>query len=134
MNPRFEVNNSDELDIALQHYNHFHDDYVAEIDIKFDNYKAINEDGRSTGIGDADKTVILTVNTHPYGMEHNRLVRVEFQDVKTFEIISSEESGPKWGVTGVYSDDQDTDIFWDFLPICTGSRYIVLCDKIIFSD
>ena len=133
MNPRFEANNSDELDIALQHYNHFHDNYVAEIDIKFDNYRTFNEDGRSM-IGDAKKTIILTMDTYYYGIKNKKFVCVEFQDVKTFEIISSEEPGPKWGVLNVYSEDRDTDIFWDFEPICTGSRYIVLCDKIIFSD
>ncbi|MCG9128884.1 hypothetical protein JT359_14940 [Candidatus Poribacteria bacterium] len=133
MNTRFESNNSDELEIALQHYNHFHDNYVAGIDIKFDNYRTFKEDGKSM-IGDAEKTIILTMDTYYYGKKDKRYVCVEFQDVKTFEIISSEEPGPKWGVLGVYYDDRDTDIFWDFEPVCTGSRYIVLCDKIIFSD
>ena len=65
MNDRFEATTIEEVDEALKHFNHFHDDHVAEIEIKFENYKALNDDGASTGIRNADKTIILTVNTYP---------------------------------------------------------------------
>ena len=133
MNEKFEATNIDEVEKALKHFNSFHDDYVAGIEIKFENYKAMDDEGSSTGIGDADKTVILTVNTYPYGKEHNQLVRVEFKDVKTFEILSEEDSGPKWGILGVHCVDKGDNFVWDFGFVCTGSRYVVTCSKIVFS-
>lgn len=134
MDERFEATNIEEVDAALKHFNHFHDDYVAGIEIKFENYKAINDEGRSTGIGDADKTIILTVNTHPYGKEHNQLIHVEFKDVKTFKILSAEDSGPIWGILGVHCVDKGDNFVWDFEFVCTGSRYIVTCSEIVFSS
>lgn len=49
MNNRFEANNIDEVKEAVEHFNDFHDDYVAEIEIKFENYKALDNEGASTG-------------------------------------------------------------------------------------
>jgi len=66
MNDKFEAENIEEVAEAVGHFNHFHDDYVAEIGIKLDNYKSLNNDGASIGIKNADKTIILTVNTCPY--------------------------------------------------------------------
>jgi len=135
MKERFEPTNSDEVEEVLeQHFAHFHDDYVAGIEITFENYKRINEDGESTGIGGADRTVVLTVNTSPYGKQHDQFVRVEFQNVKSFEILSSEDDshGPNWGIfTTVLSHDGD-DMNWDFAFLGRGPKFIVTCSKIIF--
>ena len=99
MSSRFEATNVEECDEAVARFCRFHDDYVARIEIKFENYKGLNEEGASTGIGDADKTVMLTINTLPYGTEHERLVSVEFKEVQSLEISSLPEGGPMWGIT-----------------------------------
>jgi len=134
MKERFEPTNIDEVqEVLKQHFNGFHDDYVAGIEITFENYKRINEDGESIGIRDADKTVILTVNTKPYGKQHKRFVRVEFQNVKSFEILSSaEDSGPNWGILDTVILDDGLDMKWYFDFIWGGSEFIVTCSKIIF--
>ena len=132
---KFEPTNIDELDEVLSHFNHFHDDYVAGIEIKFENYKALDADGKSTGIGSADKTIILTVNTYPYGKKHDQLVQVEFQDVKSFEIKSQfEDTGPTWGTLNTHTrpGPGESGIKWEFLFICGGTEFIVVCDKIVF--
>ncbi len=138
----FEPTNIDELDEVLAHFNSFHDDYVAGIEIKFENYKALDDDGESTGIGSADKTIILTVNTYPYGKDHNQLVQVEFQDVKSFEIKSPQEDpvpawgnpGPTWGTLDTYTSlgPGESGIRWEFMFICGDTEFIVVCDKIVF--
>ena len=66
MTERFDAANIEEVDDIVKYFSDFHDDYVAGIEIKFENYKALNEDGESIGIQNADKTIILTVNTYPY--------------------------------------------------------------------
>ena len=109
MNERIETTNDDEASEALERFNRFHDGYVESIEIKFENYKGLNDEGASSGIGNADKTIILTVNPYPYGKEHNQLVQVEFIDVKSFEIINEYHSGgsagPTWGISeaGLFS-------------------------------
>ena len=141
MNDRFEPTNIEEVDEALKHFNHFHDDYVAGIEINFENYKALNEDGASTGIRNADKTIILTVNTDPYRKEHKQLVQVEFKDVKSFEISSPLEDhgpreGPTWGTLNTLTRPvplpDGTDIKWEFEFICGDTKFLVVCSKIVF--
>ena len=141
MNDRFEATTDDEVDEALKHFNYFHDDHVAGIDIKFENYKAIGEDGESTGIGNADKTIVLTMNRPPYWKEHNQFVRVEFQGVKAFEILSPLEDhgprkGPTWGTLNTYTSPDPVpdgvDIRWELEFICGGTKFLVVCSKIVF--
>ena len=141
MNERFETTNIKEVDEALKHFNHFHDDHVAGIEIKFENYKALNDDDASTGIRNADKTVILTVNTHPYREEHKQLVQVEFKDVKSFEILSPLEdhgpkAGPTWGTLDTLTMPEPvpdgSHIKWEFGFICGGTKFLVICSKIAF--
>ncbi len=141
MNDRFEATTDDEVDEALKYFNHFHDDHVAGIDIKFENYKAINEDGASTGIKNADKTIILTMNCAPYRKEHIQSVRVEFQGVKAFEILSLLEdhgprAGPTWGTLNTYTSSNPvpdgSDIQWELEFICGGTKFLVVCSKIVF--
>lgn len=137
MNNRFEANNIDEVKEAVEHFNDFHDDYVAEIEIKFENYKALDNEGASTGITSADKTVVLTVNTYPYRKEHEQYVQVEFKDVISFEIVSTaEDTGPTWGTLDTYVwDAPDGDnIRWEFQFICGDSIFIVICSKIVFIE
>ena len=139
MDDRFEATNIKEVDEALKHFNHFHDDHVAGIEIKFENYKALNDDGASTGIKNADKTIILTVNTDPYKKEQKQLVQVEFKDVKSFEISSPLEDhgpkeGPTWGITGtlIMPTPDGIDIQWEFYFICGDTKFLVICSKIVF--
>ena len=132
MNDRFEATHSDEAYEVVEYFNRFHDDYVAGIEIKFENYKGLDDEGVSTGIGNADKTIILTVNTYPYGKEHSQFVRVEFKEVKSFEITSAPDDGPIWGIDYTLIEDDGTDIKWDFGFICTGAKFLVTCAKIVF--
>ena len=141
MNERFEPTTIDEVDEALKHFNDFHDDHVAGIEIKFENYKALDDEGASTGIRNADKTIILTVNTYPYRKDHNQLVQVEFKEVKSFEILSPLEdhgpkAGPTWGTLDTLTRPETTlggsDIKWEFRFICGGTKFLVICSKITF--
>lgn len=141
MKERFEPTNIEEVDEALKHFNHFHDDHVAGIDIKFENYKALDDEGASTGIKNADKTIVLTVNTYPYRKEHNQFVQVEFKDVKSFEMLSPLEAhgpkeGPTWGTLDTLTMSEPvpngTDIKWEFKFICGGTKFLVICSKIVF--
>ena len=140
MNDRFETTNADEVDEALKHFNRFHDDYVAGIEIKFENYKGLNDDGASTGIRNADKTIILTVNTYPYKKEHKRFAQVEFKGVKSFEISSPSgegaKAGPTWGIldTLIMSAPapDGIDIKWEFYFICGDTKFLVVCSKVVF--
>ncbi len=138
---RFEPANIEEVDEVLKHFNHFHDDHVAGIEIKFENYKALDEEGASTGIRNADKTIILTVNTYPYRKEHNRLVHVEFKEVQSFEMLSpladhGPREGPTWGTLNTLTMPEPvpdgTDIKWEFGFICGGTKFLVICSKIVF--
>ena len=138
---RFEPNDIEEVDEVLKHFNHFHDDHVAGIEIKFENYKALDEEGASTGIRNADKAIILTVNTYPYRKEHNQLVHVEFKDVQSFKILSPLEDhgpreGPTWGTLNTLTMPEPvpdgTDIKWEFGFICGGTKFLVICSKIVF--
>ena len=132
MTARFEASNAEEADKAVARFNSFHDDYVAGIEIKFENYKGLDEEGASTGIGDADKTVILTINTYPYGTEHERFVSVEFKDVQSLEISSLPGGGPMWGITTTRLASTDDELIeWEFYPICSGARFSVICSKIV---
>ncbi len=140
MNERFEATNIDEVDEALKHFNRFHDDYVAGIEIKFENYKALDEDSASIGIGSANKTIILIVNTYPYKKEHNKFVRVEFKDVKSFFITSplqddGPKAGPTWGISDTYTElvPDGIDINWEFSFICGRAKFSVTCSKIVIS-
>ena len=141
MNERFEATTADEVDEALKHFNHFHDDHIAGIEIKFENYKALDKDGESTGIRNALKTVVLTMNTYPYRKTHNQFVRVEFKEVKSFEMLSplqdhGPREGPTWGTldTFVRADPipDAIDIQWEFGFICGGTKFLVVCSKIVF--
>lgn len=140
MNERIETTNADEADEALLRFNRFHDGYVEGIEIKFENYKGFNDEGASTGIGNSDKTIILSVNPYPYGKEHDKVVKVEFKDVKSFEIISDMDEGPKagptWGICQALAMHDPIpdgkDIFWDFYFLCGETKYEVTCSKIVF--
>ena len=141
MDERFEPTNIEEVDEVLKHFNHFHDDHVAGIKIKFENYKAIDEAGESTAIRNADKTIVLTVNTYPYRKDHNQLVHVEFKNVKSFEMLSPQEDhgprvGPTWGTLDTLTMSEPvpdgTDIKWEFGFICGGTKFLVICSKIVF--
>ena len=141
MDERFEPTNIEEVDEVLKHFNHFHDDHIAGFEIKFENYKALDDEGASTGIKNADKTIVLTVNTDPYRKEHKQLVQVEFKDVKFFEMLSPLEdhgpkSGPTWGTLDTYTRHEPisdgSDIKWEFGFICGGTKFSVICAKIVF--
>ena len=137
MNDRFEVSNIDEVEEELKRFNDFHDDCITEIEIKFENYKDLDEDGASTGIRNADKTIILTVNTYPYGKEHKQFVQVEFKEVKAFEIFSSAqdsgpEAGPTWEISHTLIEFDGVDIEWEFGFICGDAKFLVICSKIVF--
>ena len=140
MAERIEAKNANEANIALKRFNSFHDGYVENVEIKFENYKGLNDKGESTGIGNADKTIILTVNPYPYGKKHDKLVKVEFVDVKSFEMINDYHSGPRqgpsWGIfQALTTDTQEPnkdDIFWDFYFLGDKAKYEVTCSKIIF--
>ena len=143
MNDRFEATTIKEVDEALKHFNDFHDDHVAGIEIKFENYKTLDGEGASTGIKNADKTIVLTVNTDPYRKEHEQLVQVEFKDVKSFEMLSPLEAhgrkaGPTWGTLDTLTMPEPvpngSDIKWEFGFICGGTKFLVICSKIIFSE
>ena len=141
MNEKFEATTVDEVDEALKHFNHFHEDHIAGIEIKFENYKALDEDGAATGIRNAHKTVVLMMNTYPYRKTHNQFVRVEFKEVKSFEMLSplqdhGPREGPTWGTldTFVRADPvpDAIDIQWEFGFICGGTKFLVVCSKIVF--
>ena len=142
MDHKIETMNADEADLALEQFKRFHDGYVENIEIKFENYKGFNDKGESTGIGYADKTIILIVNPYPYGKEHDKLVKVEFIDVKSFEIINEYEDGPRdgptWGIGQALTDEapepNEDQIFWDFYFLCDKAKYEVICSKINFSN
>ncbi len=140
MSDRFEATNIKEVEKALKHFNSFHDDYVAGIEIKFENYKALDGDSASIGIGSANKTIILIVNTGPYKKEHNKFVRVEFKDVKSFFISSplqddGPKAGPTWGISDTYIEfgPDEIDIDWEFSFICGRAKFSVICSKIVIS-
>ena len=137
MSDRIEATNIEEVKEVLKLFNNFHDDYLAGIEIKFENYKGLETDGMSTGIGSADKTIILTVNTSPYGKEHEQFVRVELKDVKSFEILSSAEDigpedGPNWGIFDTLIFPDRIDIKLEFYFVYGNSKFLVICSKIIF--
>lgn len=132
MSTRFEATNAEAANEAVVRFNRFHDDYVAGIEIKFENYKPLDEEGASTGIGDADKTIILMVNTYPYGKDHEQRVSVQFKGVQSFEISSLPEGGPMWGIfTTLVSTADEHYIEWKFDFICSGSRFSVTCSEIV---
>ena len=140
MNERFESTNIKEIEEALKHFNRFHDDCVARIEIKFEDYKALDKNGASIGIGSANKTIILIVNTAPYKKEHNKFIRVEFKDVKSFFISSplqddGPKAGPTWGISDTYTGlvPDEIDIDWEFSFICGGAKFSVICSKIVIS-
>ncbi len=140
MNERIETTNADEADEALLRFNRFHDGYVEGIEIKFENYKGFNDEGASTGIRNSEKTIVLSVNPYPYGKEHDKIVKVEFKDVRSFEIISELDEGPKagptWGICQALTMEADepneNEIFWDFYFLCDKAKYEVTCSKIVF--
>ena len=132
MSDRIEATNIEEVEEVLKLFNNFHDDYLAGIEIKFENYKGLDADGMSTGIRSADKTIILTVNTSPYGKEHEQFVRVELKDVKSFEILSSAEDGPNWGILDTLILPDRIGINLEFYFVYGSSKFLVICSKIIF--
>ena len=142
MNERFEPENIDEVDKALEYFKNFHDGYVEGIEIKFENYKSFKDNGVANGIGGAEITIILTVNAYPYGKDHNQLVVVEFIDVKSFEIITERDDGnfrgPEWGIgqalTSPIPPPDGKEIFWDFYFLCDKAKYEVTCSKLVFTN
>lgn len=139
MKDRFEPNNIEEVKQALKYFNSFHDGYVEAFEVKFENYKTIDENGIGNGIGSADMTIILTVNAYPYGKEHNQLVQVDFIDVKSYEIISERhECFPQWGIfeaiTRSATEPYEDEISWDFAFLCDKATFKVTCSKIAFTN
>ena len=139
MSSRFEAANADEANEAIEYFCRFHDDYVAGVEIKFEDYKSLNDKGESTGIGDALKTIILTINTQPYGKEHDRLVLVEFRNVKSLNISWPGGIGPEWGIFTTLIRSVGTDIAWEFDFICGdanlgGAEFSVVCSKIVLTS
>ena len=139
MNDRFEPNNIEEVDEALKYFNDFHDGYVEGFEVKFENYKSIDENGIGDGIGPADMRIILIVNAFPYGKEHNQLVKVEFIDVKSYEIISERhERFPMWGIseaiTSSAPEPYEDYIFWDFYFLSDEATFNVICSRIVFTN
>ncbi len=139
MKDRFEPNNIEEVNQALKYFNSFHDGYVEGFEVKFENYKSIDENGIGNGIGSADMTIILTVNAYPYGKEHNQLVQVEFIDVKSYEIISERhERFPQWGIFEAITDSAskpyEDEISWDFALLGDKATFKVTCAKIVFTN
>lgn len=139
MMDRFEPKNIEEVDAALKYFNDFHDGYVDGFEVKFENYKSIDENGIANGIGQADMTIILTVNAYPYGKEHNQLVRVEFIDVKSYEIISERHDPfPMWGISEATTRSapvpNEDDIYWDFAFLGDKTTFNVTCSRIVFTN
>ena len=139
MKNRFEPKNIEEVDATLKYFNDFHDGYVESFEVKFENYKSIDENGIGNGIGEADMRITLIVNAFPYGKEHNQLVKVEFIDVKSYEIISERhERFPMWGIsqaiTSAAPEPYEDDIFWDFYFLGDKATFNVICSRIVFTN
>lgn len=136
MTEKFETTDVKEVDDIVKYFCDFHDDYVAGIEIKLKNYKALNDEGESIGIQNANQTIILTVNTYPYKKEHNKFIQIEFIDVKSYEIISEKDdgpkAGPKWGISETVVDSDGDDIQWEFYFLVGGAKFEVTCSKIVF--
>ena len=139
MNETFEPKNLDEVKQALKFFNSFHDGYVEKIQIKFENYKSIDEKGEAGGIGNADMSINLTVNAYPYGKEHNQVVEVEFMDVNSYEIVSERsESFPSWGIfeatVRTAPEPFEDELFWDFALLGDKATFEVTCSKVVFTN
>jgi hypothetical protein len=134
MGYKFEANNSKESNEALEHYAQFHDDYVAGIEIKFDNYKPLN--GESTGIRGASMAIILSVNTRPYGKDHEQIVKVEFKDVRSFDISAPSDGGEGnwWGIMDIRSSEEGDCIKFDMEFIAGDARFAVVFSKMIITS
>jgi hypothetical protein len=140
---RAEADNVKDAVELIERFYSFHDDYVAGIEIRFEDYKGLNGEGKSTGIRDARKTVILTVNTYPYGKNHEHFVKVEFKEVKSFEIssppLSSGSGGPIWGIFSTAILPEGDDMKWEFDFICGdaeygGANFSVVCSRIVLTS
>ena len=140
---RAEADNVKDAVELIDRFYSFHDDYVAGIEIRFEDYKGLNGEGKSTGIRDARKTVILTVNAYPYGKDHERFAKVEFRDVKSFDISSppwsSDSTGPMWGIINTEIRPEGGDMKWEFDFICGdaeygGANFSIVCSRIVLSS
>ena len=134
MGYKFEASNSKESNEALEHYFQFHDDYVAGIEIKFDDYKALNDKGESTGIRGANMAIILSVNTRPYGKDHERIVKVEFKDVRSFDISAPSGEGNWWGIMDNFTSEEGDCIKFDMEFIAGDARFAVVFSKMIITS
>jgi len=119
-----------EVNEMFEKFAYFHDDYFAGIEIKFGDYKAINDNGESTGIRYANKTIILFVNTNPYGKEHDRIVRIELMDVKSFEISTPDGKGNWWAIGEMLPMSEGDNISLDTYFIAGGAKLKVVCSGI----
>ena len=105
---RFEPTNIEEVDEVLKHFNHFHDDHVAGIEIKFENYKALDEAGASTG--SEMRIRQLFSRSTPTLIEKNitNSFTLNFKEVQSFEMLSpladhGPREGPTWGTLNTYT-------------------------------
>jgi hypothetical protein len=126
-----ETYSAEETNKALEHFDQFHDDYVAGIEVRFENYKALNDRGESTGIGDAQKTIILLINTNPYGREHDRIIYMKLMGVRYFDISTPEGMGNMWGINQILALPEGDDIKIDIYFIGGNAKFIVVCSKIL---
>jgi hypothetical protein len=125
------MQNIDEVNEIFEKFAQFHDDYFAGIEIKFDDYKGINDNGESTGIlAESNKTVILYVNTIPYGKDHNRIVRIELKDVKSFDISTPNSEGNMWGILQILPRSEGNNLRLDVDFIAGEPKLAVVCSSI----
>ena len=120
----------DEINEMFEKFAYFHDDYFAGIEIKFEDYKAINDDGESTGITSANKTVILLINVIPYGKNHNRIVRMELKGVKSFEVSAPNDKGNWWGIGQILPRSEGDNIKLDMDFIGDEAKLEIVCPSI----
>ncbi|MEK7399787.1 MAG: hypothetical protein AAB116_22835 [Candidatus Poribacteria bacterium] len=123
------MQNVDEVNEMFEKFAHFHDDYFAGIEIKFEDYKAINDSGESKGIRSANKTVILFVNVIPYGKDHNRIVRIELKGVKSFDISAPGDKGDWWGIGEILPRSENDNIKLDIDFIADEAKLAAICSS-----
>ena len=64
------------------------------------------------------------------------MIQVEFKNVKSYEISSERDDGPKagpvWGISEAMIDSDGDDIQWEFYFLVGDAKFIVICSKIAF--